>query len=48
MCGLVYVTVESDVDGLGCMRRECVGGVCVVAGDGQTLEWGATDGSPLS
>jgi hypothetical protein len=45
---LVGCAVGSDVDGLGCVGRECVERVCVIAGHGQTLEWGVTDGSPLS
>ena len=48
MSVLVYVTVESDVDGLCCMCRECVGRVCNIVGSGQTLEYPVIEGLPLS
>ena len=48
VCGLGGVSVWSDVDGLGSVGWEYVGRVCGVMGHGQTLEWGATDGLPLS
>ena len=42
------MSVGSDVDGLGCVRRECVERVWGIVGDGQRVEFGVWDGSPLS